>query len=384
MFKTHHVFLVTALATSLIVGWGVGGSGGLGADGDMSSGPSGRPTDDPYGFGKTIKDQIKVQRSGMPLATSGANYPLLFSKKDLADRIGIVLNTPAPNFARCYFAGTGAARMAISSQFERHYLDRGFTHHSLCLGLAAAHALRFDPETGQRLPTFLVVADPAAIRKKLAADPTLDPQRFASEFSREYAMRIPDCFERGLPYSDCKMRFDPVTGKALTDDAIKERLKAGHEIEQLLAASIQRGDFCELGFQSLKKGDCQRVEKWGNTIVPSPLLSDKERAVAEGFLQPEGLRLDALSGGARSSTLDGSDAGLWDVTPQLPRGFGYALYVDLFGLPRAVEQKTGTVILMTTLKMEFATHTAVDAALAPERDSSNVTDDELLRALNSD
>ena len=57
---------------------------------------------------------------------------------------------------RCYAYGDGGYMISINDAFLKNYTDRGFSLNSMCMGLMSG--IRFDPETGDHLPTYIVVA----------------------------------------------------------------------------------------------------------------------------------------------------------------------------------------------------------------------------------
>ena len=89
-------------------------------------------------------------------------YPLSLSVGELSDRFGIGLamgdeaDRP-PAFPHvCYgYGGVAVYHLSVSQVFLARYLGRGFTRESLCLALVSG--VRFDPDTGRRLPTYVVV-----------------------------------------------------------------------------------------------------------------------------------------------------------------------------------------------------------------------------------
>ena len=55
---------------------------------------------------------------------------------------------------QCYYYGAGGQLIRVSHERLVRYRNKGFTLDSLCLGLMSSTL--FDPETGKRLPTYIV------------------------------------------------------------------------------------------------------------------------------------------------------------------------------------------------------------------------------------
>jgi hypothetical protein len=83
------------------------------------------------------------------------------------------------------------------------YKSQGFSRRSACLALISG--IRFNPEDGKHLATYILVD------RKLLKPKDNEP----SALSAELPMSLPSCFKNGTPYADCAWNYDPLTGKKL-------------------------------------------------------------------------------------------------------------------------------------------------------------------------
>jgi hypothetical protein len=104
------------------------------------------------------------------LAGPDIQYPLVFTSVSDLEKLGlsqqwpIIYDTgiqnntlPKPGLPiGCYLYAGPATRalISISEEFLARYKAKGFSRESLCMGLAS-RAL-YDPETGRRLPTYIL------------------------------------------------------------------------------------------------------------------------------------------------------------------------------------------------------------------------------------
>ena len=141
--------------------------------------------------------------------SSAISYPVVFNKAQDLRRLGVVLKDYStdseavqhyPN--RCYYYGDGGYSLSVSDEFLAKFKTRGFSRRSLCMALVSQ--TRFDPETGRRLPTYIMGNIEALQRNR--------GRPGAGDVSEELPLDVPNCFKRGLPYSDCEMNYDPRTG----------------------------------------------------------------------------------------------------------------------------------------------------------------------------
>jgi hypothetical protein len=123
------------------------------------------------------------------------------------------------------FGGDGMYDFSFSHQFVDKFKKRGFTTLSLCMGMGSE--IRYNPETGARLPAF-ILADIPAIRRNAVEAGTLTEQ---------VPYDLPDCFRNALPLEDCKLNFDMKTGRRLTAQQ-SSKLKQGGPIANSIQSSL--------------------------------------------------------------------------------------------------------------------------------------------------
>lgn len=218
-------------------------------------------------------------------------------------------DTPQKN--KCYYYGDGGYNISVSDDYLKRYQEKGFSLNSLCMALVSG--IRFDPETGQELPTYF------AIDLKYADDALDDALKEVEpvEGTEILPKEIPNCFHRGLPYSDCVMKFDPFTGRKYTLEARQAFKELGHALENLLTSAIDKGIACgfhcppreKLGEQEFEELVKDRLAREGNVYDLIAELSDQNSALPR--------RLEKIS-----------LATFYDISNTFPLGFGYALRAD--------------------------------------------------------
>lgn len=242
----------------------------------------------------------------VPVQTQG--YPLVFTRAEDVKQLGFVLADYGPDgqsvahFAnRCHYYGDGGNDISISAEMLRVYEGRGFTLSSLCMAMVSG--ILFDPETGTRLPSYLVV-DEKSLREMGFAE--------AGVLSEELPIDVPACFARGLPLSDCAFNYHPRTGVKLAAATRRRFAEMGAEIVAAMKQELAAGHFasectCEAAQDFQRK--C-RVEKMGRCPDEQYVVGNLGRE-NPSYTPPEEARI-----------------GLFDVSPTLPLGFGYALFAD--------------------------------------------------------
>jgi hypothetical protein len=109
-------------------------------------------------------------------------------------------------FTLCPYQGEGHT-LAVSNDIKAAHEAKGFSFAKVCLMLATG-SVRYDPETGERLPTYLFAGWPDY------------------GFPEEYLLKIPSCFKSGridgmgtywhkFHPSGCKLNYHPWTGRRL-------------------------------------------------------------------------------------------------------------------------------------------------------------------------
>jgi hypothetical protein len=145
-----------------------------------------------------------------------AEYPIVIQNgRELSAAFGLVGNHELERRVRhaknrCFWKGAADVDLSISDEFFSPYKKEGFSLKTLCLSLKAEDQIRFDPETGARMPTYA---------------------RLGTPFNGEYLLIAPSCLARGkfvesdifvqlLPIG-CRVNFHPWSGRRL-NDAIAE------------------------------------------------------------------------------------------------------------------------------------------------------------------
>lgn len=234
---------------------------------------------------------------------------------------------------RCYTYGGDGNGIAISDALLSAHTSKGFTLESLCLALVSE--IRFDPETGKRLPTYIVVNREALQQDLRGRDITrmsdrdlLDCCSETGIASEEQPLAVPACFKGGAPYSDCAWRWDADTGRKLTEAETRRFRELGRAIETGIARAM-KGEMKACGGKAPASDDidvrwpCKAPRGRSETGYLQPdakFVVDVVRRHVDAALVPA-----ALARGARATFLD--------ISPAFPRGFGYALMAEENGGP---------------------------------------------------
>jgi len=215
-------------------------------------------------------------------------FPIVITDGQDLNRLGIELSGWGgasaflfPN--NCYYYGDGGYDISLSPDFLARFKQRGFSRRSLCMAIQGG--IIYDPETGKHMPSF-ISADMEALKM---AGQYPEP----GIVSDELPLDVPQCFSRGLPYSDCEMKYDPISGEPLSAAIRKKYRQLGKEIESTLSKAA---------FRKASGRD-------GDDGAPGETIS--------------------VGGGQPSlSSNELSAATFYDYSDTFPKGFGYALYAD--------------------------------------------------------
>lgn len=297
------------------------------------------------------------------------HWPLIFAEENGETVL------PKPPFQNgCYWWAGNATRslIAVSDDVLERYKKKGFTRESLCMALASR--MRFDPETGERLPTYIYRDDLAIERHIASLDVAtlprdrledLIPEIFPSpaalqaavegwkrhDFSRlserqiealqpedeflsdELPLKVPDCFKNGTPYLDCNWRYGLLSGKKLSDAAPLRYRQVGQLIDEHMTPLVQQGSWATADISPFLQ---RRV--WGLQITYEPGNPQSQWKYIPTTGWTKALVLDAnnavasVNGGQPLIYDVGQNLHLWaeevtwfDVSPNLPRGYGYNL-----------------------------------------------------------
>jgi len=237
-------------------------------------------------------------------AAAGTEYPVVFAFWDEVKALGISLDDERPFEHMCYHYGDGGYRLSMFTEFLSRFTSRGFSVQSVCLGLVSG-GNRYDPETGRRMPTYVIFDKQGMEEARRRGDETF-PDDWISE---ELPLDLPDCFKNGNPYTDCVFRFDRTTGKVLTP--------------------AETNMFARLGMAIDKE-----LRKQTETTEPVAEFYDSdEDGLRAGFRKPQGGFADYVFADPKLRRLlfgkkGYSNGSFWARSESLPRGYGYALDAD--------------------------------------------------------
>jgi hypothetical protein len=243
-------------------------------------------------------------------AAASDEYPVVFLSYDAVEPLGISLDYERPFQNKCYHYGSGGYHLSISNDVLSRFTRRGFSVQSVCLGLVSG-GNRYDPETGRRMPTYVIFDKPAMEGKytegwrQQGIEVTPGPEE--DYISEELPLDLPDCFKNGNPYTDCVFRFDRITGKLLTPE--------------------QTNMFARLGTTIDKE-----LRKETGPVVDGFYDSDDESEEVRGFRRSGDFADYVFADPKLKRLLFGkkgySNGSFWARSASLPRGYGYALDAD--------------------------------------------------------
>jgi uncharacterized protein YraI len=168
------------------------------------------------------------------------SYPMVFTKAADLRRLGIAMDSYGVDSkytkafeTGCYYYGDGGYGISLSDQFLDRFRVRGFSRRSLCMALVSQ--AKFDPETGRRLPTYILV-NPQSLALH-------GGKGWPGDVTDELPLDVPDCFKNGLPYTDCQMQFDMMSGQRISTASSHEYKLLGAYLEQKLGSQARRNAF---------------------------------------------------------------------------------------------------------------------------------------------
>jgi hypothetical protein len=143
-----------------------------------------------------------------------AEYPIVIrNDKELGNALGLVADHEQTRKIRleknkCFWKGEADLVVSMSDTFLEPYKRIRFPFDILCISLKAGDQIRFDPETGERMPTY---------------------SRLGTSFNQEYLLIPPVCLARGrfeshndggqvcaeLNPIGCRFNFHPWSGRKL-------------------------------------------------------------------------------------------------------------------------------------------------------------------------
>jgi hypothetical protein len=239
------------------------------------------------------------------------SFPLVFATDDELAKFGLSISKNAAMLHQCYYYGDGGQLIRLSHERLLRHREMGFTLNSLCLGLMSES--RFDPETGRRLPTYIVV-DPKALASGKIND---------VDATYEHPLELPPCFRRALAYADCVFNYDRLTGGRLSAEKTQAFRELGLAVNNALQRAMEQRLVCNWPYCTERRGD---------RIAPGSLAAGGYGATLcnnEGYLKYFIESTLADRGIAVPKTVLG-DAHLscFDISINLPAGYGYTMDAD--------------------------------------------------------
>lgn len=318
------------------------------------------------------------------------DYPVVFNSTAELEDLGLSLDWPpseidtelkAPRFPNGCYLYRGQDRdhvISVSDDFLAAYRAIGFSRESLCMALVSE--ARFDPETGERLPTYVLRDDSvldrhldnlnpdamtpevlgnyvppifatkralkAAIKRlKARSFSGLDETQLsvlvpATHHTYELPLRVPPCFKNGTPFLDCNWRFGLKSGRKLSARAPAKYREAGERVDQQIKAYIASGT----GQRPYEDGDPYGQD---TPAVKSYLPIDRLVRMREPGVDatwPHVLMLDIPE-----DDIEWADPVAWyAASSAFPSGYGYALYAW-----SAYAESGGPAVSAAGLKMAF-------------------------------
>ncbi len=309
-------------------------------------------------------------------AEPAVEYPIVFDTRADLEPLGLSVGltygagetAPKPTFPNaCYaYNDEGGYWFSVSDVFLAHYKAKGFTRESLCLALVSFPY--FDPETGERMPTFAVLEDTTTRDQAIAA---LDADTFVERYAylipegapkskealyeqmitvvgvfkskeeleraiaaakrgdfksltyeqvidlgiqsnqaptNELPLAVPDCFKNGTPFLDCNWRYSMTTGRKLSSATTRLQREFGQAIDRLMQDTLKAKSFAS-----------------AQTHPDGYLLNDGDIASVPGSDEKqEPIFMSRIP----TALFDAAQEPLTfiDVSPAFPRGYGYALH----------------------------------------------------------
>jgi hypothetical protein len=154
-------------------------------------------------------------------------YPVIFDNaRQLFDAVGLAADLHADpisaSLKKCFLyipEGGGSLNVALSEEFLEPYEKAGYPFDNLCMVLKSGQ-VRFDPETGERLPTYFVSGDGFATEFTMIAPPCFAKGKFTQ----------PQSFLGRLQPLGCQVKYHPWSGRELSLEESKAYTETGYLI----------------------------------------------------------------------------------------------------------------------------------------------------------
>ncbi|MCC7252845.1 hypothetical protein [Hyphomicrobium sp.] len=278
-------------------------------------------------------------------------FPVVFTSPSELVPFGILIRpvgdtTPVPpDFNTKCYEGTdllpGEPELFVSDKLMANHRAKGFTPETLCMGLASG--TKFDPETGQRLPTYILRDQQTIVRgleEQLAeargggSIPVFDTvEEFAAavdaikqeEFTRvdqeklellldpdrgltlERPFVVPPCYKNATPYLDCNWKFGAIKGAPYPNSLKQWASTFSKALDKQMKDAIASGK--PLAFTD-------------STSEIAVAKQDLLNGLYDG--QPDAVKVPA-------NILEKDNSIDWIIISKaLPRGYGYAFYAQRF------------------------------------------------------
>ncbi len=285
-----------------------------------------------------------------PAEAGGSQFPVVFTDQAVLAKTGVVIvgygrdGTSIQHTAnKCYQRAAGLYDISVTNTFLARQRARGFSLQSLCMALHSG--IRFDPDTGNRLPTF-IVRDPESLD---------DPDPPNSAMTNEIPLTVPRCFAKGTPLTDCAMRFDPLSGQPLGNTSRSALRAFGQQIERFMTQELAQGRYQEpcsaIPENCSGTEDCEKWQERQRFCVNT--------IVNDGWMRPENVSLQPQP--PRPVDI----VRMIDVSDAFPRGFGYALYQPKSGGAPDPSKET---LRRSTQRERYQTEASVKILVATLRD----------------
>lgn len=262
-------------------------------------------------FRQFIGAAVSLWLTTTAMTAAAQDYPVIFHDADAQREFGVynarfgAVGDGRPLANKCFYYGVNSQLLSLSDGFLAPYLAKGFSLRSLCMAMVSG--LTHHPETGARLATIM------------SAD--VENGEVAS-LGAEIMVEVPDCFRRGLPLTDCEIRYGP-DGAPLPEDVVAEIARSGQFALEAGRGLLAGGAFSRPCAAAAVGGECF-IETFG--AIPAVSDPDHEGAGESGQADP-GAGYFAREWAAGDLAPDLLPfGGFADFSPAHEEGFAYALF----------------------------------------------------------